>query len=166
MNYIKLKHLIRKHIEPIRTNGLTDCLTLAEHLGLIVKDSSECLKDFGVEDFPLNKDCHAIYALYKGQHTIYYNENFRYSNYSIATMITWYLSSHYLGEALLPHLERLGAAMIIIPESVLCGEGLAEDIASEYDVPLPVVAEYLNAHRASKSASIVQKIKTLLPISA
>ena len=54
MNYIKLKHLIRKHIEPIRTNGLTDCLTLAEHLGLIVKDSSECLKDFGVEDFPLN----------------------------------------------------------------------------------------------------------------
>lgn len=142
MDVKELHKFIRKHVK-INNAYSVDAKTLAESLGIVVKDSSECLNVFGVEKFPLNEETQSVYVFHNFEHIIYYNEKHENSNFSIATMIVAQLGWYHLGEVLSIELCRLGATMLLVPKFNFADKDASlSEIADKFKIPLPYIRQY------------------------
>lgn len=84
MNYEELLNIANKRIVfNTTTIPIDSCIIATQQLNLRVKNRLQCKIDYKTDDNPLqNND--AIYTLFKGEYTIYYDENHPYKNFYIA----------------------------------------------------------------------------------
>lgn len=138
-----------KELNDIVTNKLNnqpslaqDSFELARKFNLRVKNSAECKQDFPKKNPLLNNG--AIYALYKGEYTIYYDEKYAYKNFAIAHEIAHHLLQHESDGATQHHDANILAAMLIAPkQSVLKNKIKNEvELSEKYIIPIKVAQSY------------------------
>lgn len=143
MNIKELNSLIREYVKVKPDNEFTDAKIIAESLGIVIKNNSECLSDLGENDYPLNESA-AVYVLHKREHTIYYNENKELHNFSMAAMIVAQLAWYHLGEIPPNELCRIGAVILLIPEDLLLNDKMysISDLSVKFGVPELYIKQY------------------------
>ena len=118
----------------------SDAFYIASQLHLRIKNSIECLEDLR-EKYPLTH-CNAIYALRKGQPTIYYDEKYPYKNFAIAHEIAHYLRGH-TSDGVEQHQEaQLMAAIIVAPSEYIHGIKSAMELAEKCKIPIDAAENY------------------------
>lgn len=99
-----------------------NCYNIAtQQLNIVIKNSLQCKNDYktnSISDTPL-RDNEAIYTLYKGEYTIYYDEKNPYSNFFIAHEIAHHLLNHRSDDINKHHDANLMAAMIVAPPHLI-----------------------------------------------
>ena len=138
-----------KELNDIATNKLNnqpslaqDSFELARKFNLRVKNSTECKQDFPEKNSLLNNS--AIYALYKGEYTIYYDEKYAYKNFAIAHEIAHHLLQHESDGTTQHHDANILAAMLVAPkQSVLKNKIKNEvELSEKYIIPIKVAQNY------------------------
>lgn len=117
MNYKELLN-IATHKIIYNTNDLPqNAFSIALQQGIRLKNSIECKEDFK-DSYPLTHT-NAVYALYKNEYTIYYDENFPYKNFAIAHEIAHHLLNH-VTDGTMQHQEaQLLAAILVAPPHLI-----------------------------------------------
>lgn len=119
-----------------------DSFELARNFNLRVKNSTECKQDFPEKNPLLNNG--AIYALYKGEYTIYYDEKYAYKNFAIAHEIAHHLLHHESDGTTQHYDANILAAILIAPkESILKNKIKNEvELSEKYVIPIKVAQSY------------------------
>ena len=119
-----------------------DSFELARSLNIRVKNSTECKQDFP-EKNPLWSN-NAIYALFKGEYTIYHDEKYAYKNFAIAHEIAHHLLQHESDGAIQHHDANILAAMLTAPEDLISTYKIksARDLSLKCAIPISVAEEY------------------------
>ena len=144
MNIKELNNLIREHVKVKPNNEFTDAKIIAESLGIVIKNSSECLSDLGENNYPLNENAAVLYTTHKQEGIIYYDENKELHNFSMAVMIVAQVACHHLGEIPDNELCRIGAVMLLIPEDLLLNDKMysISDLSVKFGVLQPYIEMY------------------------
>lgn len=140
MTYQELKKIYTKYIDIPHKQESSNSIDVALNIGLTVKNSIGCRKDFK-DNYPLY-NCNAIYALVDGEYTIYYNEKYAYRNFSIAHEVAHHLLEHCSDGNREHHDANLLAAIIVTP-NISCNKiKSAKDLSENYLIPYSVACEY------------------------
>lgn len=141
MTYNELKKIADKNISLFANDSFPDVFQIASYLNIKVKNSIQAKEDFQ-ENNPINTH-NAIYALYQGEYTIYYNEHYAYKNFAIAHEIAHHLLGHTSDGADEHHDANLLAAIIIISDKSAKKIKSAEDISKNYKIPIEAAELYM-----------------------
>lgn len=113
LTFTDLQTIADKYIKITSQIIPQDSFEIARSFNIRIKNSAECKEDF-VDDYPLKRS-NAVYALYKGEYTIYYDEKNVYKNFSIAHEIAHHILKHETDGATNHHDANLLAAIIVAP---------------------------------------------------
>lgn len=113
MEYAEIKRVVDRHIARVSEDFPQSAFTIAKSLGLRLKNSVECKKDYQ-EQYPLY-NTNAILTRFCGEYTIYYDENHAYRNFFIAHEIAHYILGHESESMSNDHDAQIAAAIIVAP---------------------------------------------------
>ena len=117
MTLKELEKIANKYINSSQQSLPINALDVAFSLNIKVKNGVQAKIDFQGNS-PL--DTHnAIYTLYRGEYTIYYDEHYIYKNFAIAHEIAHHLLGHTSDGAAQHHDANLLAAVIIAPARLI-----------------------------------------------
>lgn len=145
MNYNKLLEIASIYIDYSKiTSFPVDSYYIATHqLNIRVKNSLQCKIDYKTSENPLMNNA-AIYCIFKGEYTIYYDENNPYKNFYLAHEIAHHLLNH-LSDDIDKHYDsNLLATIIISPPHLLKKYKIRNgfELAQQCKVPVEVAEIY------------------------
>ena len=145
MNYEQLLDIVNKRITCTSDNIPQNAFDIALQLNIRLKNHIECKRDFPEEKYPL-KNTDAILALNSGEHTVYYDENYQYSNFAIAHEIAHYLLEDTSDGAEQHHDVQLMAAIIVAPAKLVRRHHIksAAQLSELCKIPATVAELYWN----------------------
>ncbi|NDO19420.1 ImmA/IrrE family metallo-endopeptidase [Lachnospiraceae bacterium MD329] len=167
MNYKELLN-IATHKIIYNTNDLPqNAFSIALQQGIRLKNSIECKEDFK-DSYPLTHT-NALYALYKNEYTIYYDENFPYKNFAIAHEIAHHLLNHTTDGAAQHQEAQLLAAILIAPPHLINTNKIksAINLSETCKMPIDIAERYW--HEINNCHSVLKQdyaSKTLMSIIA
>lgn len=139
MTYQELRDIYIKYIEIPCMEKTSNAIDIALDLGLAVKNSMGCKQDFPDKNPLRNND--AIYALFKGEFTIYYDEKSAYKNFAIAHEIAHHLLRHTSDGVEQHHDANILAAIIVTTNKEQKTES-AITLSEKYKIPYVIAREY------------------------
>ena len=144
MTYHKLKKLYETIIQNKYNELPIDSINIAINLNIKVKTSLQYKQDFSEDEENPFDNCNALYAIYNGEYTIYYNEEYTYKNFSIAHEIAHHILGH-INEGVIQHHDaNLLGAIIIAPEKLILQSGIksAAELSFKCKIPIDVAKAY------------------------
>lgn len=139
MTYQELRDIYIKYIEVPCMEKTANAVDIALDLGLTVKNSMGFKQDFPDKNSLQNNN--AIYALYKGEFIIYYDEKSAYKNFAIAHEIAHHLLRHTADGVEQHHDANILAAIIVTTNKKQEMES-AITLSEKYKIPYIVAREY------------------------
>lgn len=172
MTYRQLKKIIKFNTKPSNNKLPVNSFVLASKLHLIIKNQQECKEDFKNADYPLS-NTNAIYAIHKGEYTIYYNQDYEYYNFAIAHEIAHHLLQH-SHDGITQHQDaNLMAAMLVAPKHLISKNKIKsyEELSEKCLIPIQIAMEYWSYLHSqnikyTKKIIAVSSIFLLITISA
>ncbi len=162
MNFKELLNIANTHIETsTETLPLDSCGIATQQLNLRVKNSLECKIDYKSTDNPLQYN-EAVYTLFKGEYTIYYDENHPYKNFFIAHEIAHHLLNHQTDNINNHYDANLLGAIIIAPPHLIKKSGICNSMMLSEQCKLPIEVadsywkEYTNVYLKCKHKNILK----------
>ena len=142
MEFKELNNIAKSNKLTFSTSLPQDSFELARSFNLRIKNSTECKQDFPDKN-PLSSN-NAIYALFKGEYTIYYDEKYAYKNFAIAHEIAHHLLRHESDGAVQHHDSNLLAAMLVAPNDLIMSQKIksAKELSLNCSIPIGVAEEY------------------------
>lgn len=145
MNYDKLLEIANVYINYNKITSLpVDSYNIATNqLNIRVKNSLQCKIDYKTDNNPLTNNA-AIYCIFKGEYTIYYDENNPYKNFYLAHEIAHHLLNHLSDDINKHHDANLLAAIIIAPPHLLKKYNIRSGIqlVEQCKIPIEVANNY------------------------
>ena len=176
MTFEELLKIINTHINFSSNTVPMNCYSIAtQQLNIQVKNSLQCKIDLQSPNTPLDKN-EAVYTLYKGEYTIYYDENHPYKNFFIAHEMAHHLLDHKSDDINKHHYANLVGAMIVAPPHLIKKNKInnSTQLALQCKIPIEVAEtywkEYNNSYLKDKHTntlkiSIISAFTGLLTIS-
>lgn len=150
MNFKTLLEIADTYLDYNNINFLpADSYTIAtQQLNIRVKNSLECKTDYKTENNPLKYN-DAIYAIFKGEYTIYHDENHPYKNFFIAHEIAHHLLDHRSDDINKHHDTNLLAAIIVAPPHLIKKYKIHSSIqlAEQCKIPIEVAETYWKEYK-------------------
>lgn len=145
MSYEQLLDIVNKRIPCTSDNMPQNAFEIALQFNIRLKNHIECKHDFTEEKYPLN-NTDAVLAIYNGEYTIYYDENYPYVNFAIAHEIAHYLLDHTNDGVAQHHDAQLMAAIIVAPIKLIHKHRLksATQLSELCKIHATVAEEYWN----------------------
>ena len=145
MNYEQLLDIVNKRITCTSDDLPQNAFDIALQLNIRIKNHIECKHDFPEEKYPL-KNTDAILAIYNGEYTIYYDENYPYSNFAIAHEIAHYLLGHTKDGTEQHNDAQLMAAIIVAPAQLIYKNHIKSvaQLSEQCKIPIAVAEGYWN----------------------
>lgn len=142
MDFKELHKIAKTHISLHFVNIPGDAFKIARCLNIRIKNSLECKQDFP-DSYPLN-NCNAIYAMFKGEYTIYYDEKYAYKNFAIAHEIAHHLLNHRSDGTTQHNDANLLAAIITAPPELVKKNKIknAIELSEKCLIPYNVACKY------------------------
>lgn len=139
MNYEQLLDIVNKRITCTSDDLPQNAFNIALQLNIRIKNHIECKHDFTEEKYPL-RNTDAVLALNTGEYTVYYDENYPYSNFAIAHEIAHYLLGHTKDGAEQHNDAQLMAAIIVAPVKLVCRHRIksATQLSERCKMPIDV----------------------------
>lgn len=145
MNYNKLLEIANIYINYNKITSLpVNSYYIATHqLNIRVKNSLQCKIDYKTSNNPLVNN-NAIYCMFKGEYTIYCDENNPYKNFYLAHEIAHHLLNHLSDDINKHHDANLLAAIIVSPPHLLKKYKIHNSIelAEQCKIPIEVAETY------------------------
>lgn len=144
MKFETLLEVANTHIIfPSDTLPLDSYRIATQQLNIVVKNSLQCKIDYKTDNTPLQKN-EAIYTLFKGEYTIYYDENHPYKNFFIAHEIAHHLLDHNSDDINKHHDANLLAAIIVAPPHLIKKSSIksATELSTQCKIPVEVADTY------------------------
>ena len=119
MKFENLLSLYNNNIITFSNSLPVDSINVAiQQLGISVKNSLQCKIDYNSSNNPLIEN-EAIYTIFRGEYTIYYDENHPYKNFFIAHEMAHHLL-HHISDDINKHYDaNLLAAIIVAPPQLI-----------------------------------------------
>lgn len=156
MTFNELLEIVNTHIDFSSNTIPTNCCPIAtQQLNIKVKNSLQCKIDAGSPNTPLDKN-EAIYTLFKGEYTIYHDENHPYKNFFIAHEIAHHLLNHQSDDINKHHDANLLGAMIVAPPHLIKKNKISNSTQLAFQCKIPVEVaesywkEYINSYLKDK----------------
>lgn len=152
MTFKELLELMYVYVKFTSKELPTNCYNIAtQQLNIVIKNSLQCKNDYkasSISDTPL-RDNEAIYTLYKGEYTIYYDEKNPYSNFFIAHEMAHHLLNHRSDDINKHHDVNLMAAMIVAPPHLIKKNKIHNSLqlATVCKIPSEVAETYWKAYK-------------------
>lgn len=155
MNYKELKTIADENILDKQKTLPADAFQIASKLNLRIKNSVEAKKDLGTNNNPLMSH-NAVYVLYKGEYTIYYDEHYRYKNFSVAHEVAHHILGHTSDGADQHKDAQLMAAIIVAPIEEIIRQKIksANELSEMAKIPIEVAKGYWNEIANNKAYKI------------
>ena len=142
MNFEELNNIakVNKLNNPLTYSQ--DSFELAKSLSIRLKNSMECKQDFPDKNQLRNNN--AVYALFKGEFTIYYDEKYAYRNFAIAHEVAHHILQHESDGAVQHHDANILAAILIAPKESILENRIKNEIelSEKYVIPIEVAQLY------------------------
>lgn len=163
MTYSELKAIVDNHITRTSDKIPQDTFTITRALNLRLKNSTEAKQDFGNNN-PLNRGKNAFYARYKGEYTIYHDENYTYKNFSVGHEIGHHILGHTSDGAEQDHDAQMVAAIIVAPADLVHKHRIKSttQLAEVCKMPISIAELYWNKIKTNES--LRHKNLTINPI--
>lgn len=148
MKFEQLLEIVNTHIDFSSGTIPIDSYSIAtQQLNIRVKNSLQYKIDIQSNNTSLDKN-EAIYTLFKGEYTIYHDENHPYKNFYIAHETAHHLLNHQSDDINKHHDANLLGAMILAPPQLIKKNKIrnSTQLASQCKIPIEVANTYWNEY--------------------
>ena len=144
MTYRELKKIVDKRLLMHQTSLPIDIFYVASQLNIRIKNSIGAKEDFK-DSNPLYSH-NTVYAINKGEYTIYYDEHYAYKNFSIAHEISHHLLGHTSDGAKQHQEAQLMACIIVAPVKLIHKHKIKSplQLSEICKIPIDVAEDYWN----------------------